>query len=1172
MSHSALVSLILPAYKSSWFEEALQCALTQDYDNVEIIITDDCPTHDIERIVERYKSNSRFPITYIRNLPALGEILNVEKGISLAKGKYVKFLYDDDTLEPECISLLVEAMENYPSARLATSRRHRIDVMGKVLSDMHATASPVTKDTLLLGRDVVSYQLNNIVNFIGEPSTVLMYLEDLQNILAQKEGLFSLDGEIMYFLGDLTLYTKILQKGDLVYLVRPLSSLRISRQQASQSGRDNDSRAAKSHKLFPELLVKLGMGDKDALPAGHIRIATREKQNEWMLHNVTSEIEQSYKESLVADWIRQRTLLPSQQQRLEQHSSAFQAANLTVVIYGDEGVRTRVDKTLASLEKTSWPGLNIQTVVVSDMAFSHVNTASGSSSVQTILSELARKDPQGWFLTFQAGGEFFASGLLALSTTLAQANALKAIYGDEVFCIDGKAIGAKFKPDFNLDLFLSQPSSLARNWFLRGEAINEFGLDASFGSASEFDLLINIIERDGFSTLGHLAEPLFISMGESYSPEQEQRVLLRHLRHRGYENARITVDVYGHYHINYGHVDTPLVSIIIPTGENIASLVTCVTSVIEKTEWVNYELLVAADAKAPEDVYNWLKGLAEIDPARIKVLIDEGVTTRAATLNTAISNARGQFISLLDPDLVVTQPGWLTALLNHGQRPEVGIVGGKQLYSDQKVRHAGYLLGVNGVAGEAFYRADADAKGYMGRLHSDQNYSAVSGEFMLLDRRVIESLGGLDETVDRLWDIDLCLRAREQGWFTVWTPSATILRSVSPQKTLTEEEVAARQTLREQSEETIFKRWMPIVCNDPANNPNLSLNSEQFIVCPDSQLSWRPMSWNNLPVVLPHMGDLFGCGYYRVIKPFEAMIEHGKVDGKLSSTLLSIPSLARYKPDSIIIQRNFSSEFHEWIRAVKSVCDPFTVFELDDYLPNIPIKNHHRSDFKSDTLKHLRKSLNYMDKFVVSTEPLADAFSQFHSNIVVMPNRVSADWWGGLNSLRGQGKKVRVGWAGGSSHTGDLELVADVIKAFADEVEWVFLGMCPDKLKPYIHEYHHGVDIEVYPRKLASLNLDLAIAPVEDNFFNTCKSNLRILEYGACAIPVICSDVDCYRTINEVTRVRNRFKDWVDAIRFHLDHSGQSERMGQELQAVVFREWMHNADSAAIWAKAWLPD
>ncbi|MFK3912383.1 glycosyltransferase [Enterobacter cancerogenus] len=1171
MSPSTLVSLVLPAYKSSWFEEALRCAFAQDYDNIEIIVSDDCPNNDISDIVSRYQSLSPFPLTYIRNVPALGEAKNVMQCIREAKGEYIKFLYDDDTIEPQCVSSLVKTLQQFPSVRLATSRRSRIGVYGERLCDIGATVPIVAEDSILNGRDIVSYQLQEIVNFIGEPSTVLMYRQDLLDLMEQPDGLFALDGLVMHFLGDLTIYMKILQKGDVAYLVKPLSSLRVSRQQVSQLGRERDSRAEKTHTEFPKRLKLLDMGDETTTPLRHIRVASFTQPDQFVLRDISSEIQAGMKESQLADWLQQRQVPTAQQSLLDERNASVDAADLTVVIFGGHGAQD-VEKTLASLMHKRYSGLTIHPVVVGMENVEHVRTFPASVGLHHALEELATERPGGWFIAFQAGGEFYDSGLTSLASTLIEAESLSAIYGDEIFTIDQKVIGGKFKSDFNLDLFLSQPQMLARSWFLRGETITQFGIDASMGAAFEFDLLIKLIESQGFAPLGHLAEPLFLGMNPAAAPDQEQRILQRHLHNRGYTDAQIEVDIFGHYHIQYGHADVPLVSIIIAAGDRVAPLVTCVTSVIEKTQWPQYEMIVIADQTAPSEVTTWLNGLAEIDPARIKVCYAEGITSHARAYNQASTVAQGRYVAFVHPDLVITQPGWLTALLNHGQRPEVGVVGGKQLYGDGTVRHAGYLLGVNGVAGEAFYGTDDSFKSYMGRLHADQNYSAVSGDFMLVDKQAFDAAGGIDDALDSFWDIDLCLRIREQGWFTVWTPSATVLRTIGRKEALSEREKTTLREQKEREEDEMFRRWMPLLCNDPAYNINLSLSSEQFMVNPDSKLSWRPLSWNPLPVVMPHMGDYAGCGYYRIIKPFESMVEHQRVDGKLSPGLASMPALARYKPDSIIIQRQFTPEFQQWMRVVKKRTGIFSVFELDDYLPNIPVKNQHKQEFDSDTLKNLRKTLSYMDRFVVSTQPLADAFSPYHPNIVVMQNRVSADWWSGLTSLRQQGRKPRVGWAGGSSHRGDLEMIADVVKAFASEVDWIFLGMCPDKLLPYVHEFHHGVDIEVYPRKLASLNLDLAIAPVEDNLFNACKSNLRLLEYGACAIPVICSDVECYRSINEVTRVRNRYKDWADALRFHLDNPAQSERMGKALQTTIFRDWMHNADSAALWAKAWLPD
>lgn len=98
--------------------------------------------------------------------------------------------------------------------------------------------------------------------------------------------------------------------------------------------------------------------------------------------------------------------------------------------------------------------------------------------------------------------------------------------------------------------------------------------------------------------------------------------------------------------------------------------------------------------------------------------------------------------------------------------------------------------------------------------------------------------------------------------------------------------------------------------------------------------------------------------------------------------------------------------------------------------------------------------------------------------------------------------------AGGSSHTGDLEILLPVIEALKDEVDWVFFGMFPTGTRELIQEYHGGVSFAEYAPKLATLDLDLALAPLEENLFNECKSNLRLLEYGVLGYPVIATDLD----------------------------------------------------------------
>lgn len=1172
MAQPALVSIVIPAYKSAWFEEALCSALSQDHSNFEVIVSDDCATDEIKDIVEKWQKKTAVPLRYIRNKPALGELLNYEQCIEMAEGKYLKYLFDDDVLAPGCVSALVAAIEKSPAIRIATSRRHRIDVKGERMVDDRANAAPVKADSVLNGNDVIRFQHKGIVNFIGEPSTVLFYREDLLALIAHEDRLCNIDGELMYFLGDLVMYTKILRNSDLAYLVEPLSSFRVSHQQVSQLGRMKDKRAAESHKRFPELLTLKGWGADDTVAPGFARVAPLDDVTAVRVENIEQQLEDGLKQSMFEHWMSVRKLTATQEQLIADHLAGREAAELTLLIDGRQATATAIYSTLASLNSRYFSSLKITPVVITDLELEGVTTLPADSGIVNVMNERAAAAPQAWHLVVLAGTTFTPSGLISLSTTLVEATGLLAVCGDEIFYVNDQPIGARFRPDFSLDMFLSNPAVMGYGWLLRGEIVNQAGkFDVQAGAAFEFDILVRLIENNGFSAIGHLAEPLFITPDRTLAVKEENQILLRHLANRGYPHARLTRDIYGHCHIDYAHAAAPLVSIIIPAGRVLANLITCVTSLIEKTTWSPYELIVVGDGAAPLEMQQWMASLAEIDPQRIKVALTDAVLSRAATINQASTLAQGEYLTILHPDVIISQPDWLSKLLNHALRPEVAIVGGKQLYSDGTVRHAGYVLGLNGVAGEAFFGANNDDKGHMGRLHFDQNYSAVSGDLLVIKRDVFNTLSGVDETIQDFWDVDLCLRARAQGWLTVWTPSATVIRSVASKVALSEKDEAVRQEAIETAEDEMFRRWEPQIASDPAYNTNLSLSSEQFMVCPDSLLSWRPLSWKPLPVVIPHMADYAGCGYYRVIKPFEAMERLAIADGKLSETFLSIPYLKRFQPDSIIFQRQLTPEFHAWAKRVSRIDNTFMVYELDDYLTNLPIKNVHRAEFSVDVIKMLRKSLSYMDRFVVSTAPLAEAFSDLHPDIVVMHNRLPEDWWGGLTSLRQQGKKPRVGWAGGSSHTGDLEMIADVIKAFADEVEWVFFGMCPPKLLPWIHEFHSGIDIEMYPQKLASLNLDLALAPVEDNIFNACKSNLRLMEYGACAIPVICSDVACYQTINSVTRVKNRYKDWVDAIRFHLDNAGASERMGRELYDEIRRDWTLNSDNVTQWAKAWLP-
>jgi O-antigen biosynthesis protein len=792
------------------------------------------------------------------------------------------------------------------------------------------------------------------------------------------------------------------------------------------------------------------------------------------------------------------------------------------------------------------------------------------------INEVARTADFDWLMLVDAGEEFTPSGLMMAALDLVESDGCRAVYGDELQRTANGALGAAFRPGFNLDMLLSFPTVMARHWLFRREIFVEAGgFNARFASALEFEILLRLIERGGMAGFGHVDEPLLITTAPTLiDSADEQAALLAHLQRRGYTEARLLPSLPGRYRIRYGHREQPLVSIIVPTKDQLPILQRCVESLLEKTAYANYELLIVDNASETAEARAWLAGVEQMGEDKVRVLRYPHPFNYSAINNMAAREARGEYLVLLNNDTAIISETWLDELLNHALRPEVGITGAKLLYPDGKIQHAGVVLGLRGPADHPFIGESMNAPGYMQRLEVDQNYSAVTAACLMIRKSIYEAVGGLDEQRFKVSynDVDLCLKVREAGHLIVWTPHSVVMHEGSvSQKRIEPKAAEAKRKRFADEQDAMYEKWLPALACDPAYNRNLSLNGRGFDLEPDVQLTWRPLVWKPLPVVLAHPADPWGCGNYRVIQPFKVLREQGKVDGMLSYGLLHAVDLQRYDPDVLILQRQIGDDRLEAMRRAKAFSRAFTVYELDDYLPNLPMKSVHRERMPKDILRSLRRGLSYVDRFVVSTDAMAEAFSGLHNDIFVASNCLPEEWWRGLSSQRRRGQKPRVGWAGGISHSGDLSLIVDVVKELASEVDWVFLGMCPKEIRPYVKESLDGVDIELYPQALARLDLDLALAPVEQNLFNECKSNLRLLEYGACGFPVICSDVRCYQGDLPVTRVKNRFKDWVDAIRMHINDLDAAAAHGDELRARVLGEWMLDGKNLDRWREAWLP-
>ncbi|MCL2895335.1 glycosyltransferase [Brenneria tiliae] len=1182
MTASPLVSVIILAANARYFEQALGSACQQDVDNLEIIVRDGTGDNLVENIVYRLSSTSRYPIHYQRHEPSLERAEALNQALNQAQGRYIKLLADGDVLREDHIRKLVTAIETSPDIVLAGSRRRRIDGEGQVQKDIMATAYPFSADQVIDGRSLNRFLAESVLNFIGELSCVLFRRADL---LALAPAWFQIDGQEIASIADLALYSQLLRQGNLMMLAEPLTDHRIDSEPLSST---LSAKAEDEYRLFRATLRGWQDGDNIAEPTGQIQIADPAQPDSFTPFNLEQALQEAQQRSAgvksTAEWLAQRVPTASESRLITDYLAQHPAGReFAIVVLDEEGDEEKLLATLDSIIAAQHPGVKLLRIVLTSADLSldrfpcdDLRKREQQSLAQS-LNQIADDYAFDWLMLVQAGETFTAGGLLMTSLGLVSAQSCAAVYGDQLLRGADNQLGASCRPDFNLDYLLSLPAVMARHWLFNRQVLCELGgFDAAFPEALEFEFIVRLIEQKGIGSIGHLAE--FLTIADNISLRtvaDEIKILVRHLQRRGYSQGQVLSVLPGHYRLDYAHQEQPLVSIIIPTKDQLPVLIACVTSLLEKTRYKNYELLIVDNNSETPEAQAWLNGLAQVDPNRIRVLRYPHAFNYSAINNMAADEARGDFLLLLNNDTAIIQEDWLDNLLNHALRPEVGIVGAKLVYPDRRIQHGGVILGLRGPAEHPFNGDPMDAAGYMQRLQVDQNYSVVTAACLLIRKSVYQQVGGLDEQAFKVSynDVDLCLKVREAGYLTVWTPYAVVMHegSVSQKKVDTAVAEAKRQRFAAE-QDAMYQKWLPVIARDPAYNTNLSLHGRGFELEPDAELSWRPLTWHPLPVVMAHFADQAGCGHYRVMKPFHALKEAGLIDGKLSNVYLNLPTMTRYAPDVLILQRQTSAYFHDWIARLNRFTQTFKVYELDDYLPNVPLKSVHRAKIPKDVVRLMRKSLGFMDRFVVSTAPLAEAFADLHPNIRVVENRLPPQWWENVQGARRQGKKPRVGWGGGSSHTGDLELITDIVRDLADEVEWVFFGMCPEKLRPYMHEFHRGVEIDLYPAKLASLNLDLALAPLEDNLFNRCKSNLRLLEYGACGFPVICTDLDPYQGDLPVTRVRNRYKDWMDAIRMHLADLDATAQMGDALQAAVKRDWMLTGDNLELWRKAWLPD
>ncbi|PHV12479.1 glycosyltransferase [Chitinimonas sp. BJB300] len=797
----------------------------------------------------------------------------------------------------------------------------------------------------------------------------------------------------------------------------------------------------------------------------------------------------------------------------------------------------------------------------------------------TAVNQVLIESDADWVTVLQSGDEIAPQGLLYLMEAAYSHPDWRVIYTDE----DRREEGGRhsspyFKPDFCPDYFLALPY-IGDFFLIRQESFAQLGgYSTEALGAGNFDLLLRVQEQYGNAAFGHVSDVLY-HRAEKRSldtlPTQEsiaagQVALVDSLRRRKVDAEVVGGSLPGTYRVRYRHAGQPRVSIIMLTREHLADLQRTLEGLLNNTDWPDYELLLIDTGSEDQATLGYLSDLDQMGDDRLRVYRVTEDLNFAKLRNQAAAEATGEYLLFLDNDITPIQASWLPEMMAEAQRTEVGVVGPRLLRPDGTVDDAGRILGLLGVAESPFVGLRFDEPGYYGRLQTVQNYSAVSGSCLLIRRTVFQQVGGMDEMFDLYQaDHDLCLRVGAAGYRIIWTPYANLVHTRGTSLNDGVLIPTAQRVEREHANQALlYQHWLKQLSFDPAYNSNLILQGGVFEIEPRPQLTKKALPWKPLPRLLSIPGDNWGCGNYRIIQPHSAAVKQGLVEGWKSFDHYLMVEIGRMEPDTIVLQRQMMDHQIPFLREYKLQRNIRLIFEADDLMTEVPKKSLHRPDLPRNMGEKMRKALGYCDRFIVTTEPLKEAFADMHDDIRVVPNSIDIDIWGDFKPRRRMGKKPRVGWAGGVSHGGDLEIIYDVVRELADEVEWVFFGMAPEPLRDFLADIRVGVSFEEYPRHLASLNLDVGIAPLELNAFNACKSNLRVLEYGILGYPMIATNWTPYQGDYPITLVENRTADWVKAIREHIHDLDEAARRGDRLRQYVIDNWLLQ-NRLPAWMSAW---
>ena len=429
--------------------------------------------------------------------------------------------------------------------------------------------------------------------------------------------------------------------------------------------------------------------------------------------------------------------------------------------------------------------------------------------------------------------ELSPHALFEVVKVLNERSELDMIYSDEDK-IDAE--GNRFDPHFKADW---SPDTLMGNNYISHLSVYRSSIVKSLGGfrkgyegSQDYDLVLRVTEQIPEDHIYHIDKVLYhwrtipgstASSGEakSYIYDSGVKALTDTLNRRGIKGTVRPGLISGFYEVTYEVLQEELVSVIIPTKNGYDDLKLCVDSIIEKTSYPNYEIIIAdngsTDPKMQELFAEYKKQLNE----RFIVELIDIPFNYSRINNLAAEKASGKYLLFLNNDTEVIEPNWMTTMVSYAQFDRIGCVGAKLYYPDDTTQHAGVLVGIGGVAGHALNNYDRTHCGYFGRLVIDVNYLAVTAACMMVKAADFKAVNGFDETLEVAFnDVDLCLKIYELGRYNVYAHQVELYHFES--KSRGYEDTPEKQKRFAGEIKKMQDKWPAYIAHDPFYNDNLT--------------------------------------------------------------------------------------------------------------------------------------------------------------------------------------------------------------------------------------------------------------------------------------------------------------------------------------------------------------